>query len=1185
MSGCAMAAPAPASLSSCDALSTGLQSSQPAGSFTPDLTADGTREHELLACREPASVGSAAVPAREGRALSGTHAVSLFGHYSEGGPSETEPRSPTKRAHLTGRVNPVLSDLRPEVLPESAPVSGAAPSSLPAGAVEQSRARAAAHALHASLVRRSLDECVRVLNQPAEYVRAIQSAYEGEGLGSGAGLHTDLVNALGTAGAEVAAALLARAGIASAQHPAYFRQTARGRYEKQHTIVAEPCPRVAVPGSQIRYSMHHGASLYSQGSSYEYQWLCLNDPDTCQAHGEPALVWGPTGASWDARWSFPGNHKIICRVVFRSREPDGGLIAHAPEYIEYQQTVQDHGDVLHRGLASLSAGAAPEQQLRLLLAYQQALQAAEQRPGSTRIDPKVKESLKLQITELHERLKHSEGQTRYPIQAVHVAQGSARVSPLNVFLARIGVGNGTETWTLVDITNPTERRLSGEYTGRGKDAQHAIQSAIAAWDSGNRYPKGWLRLKVPQTTGAGMEMEFQTDGASFWDSITEFFNQVGFWSGLGTLAAAAVATVAPDPTVSKVAAVLLWTSLVAGTAGASIGMAQRHTEGIGSLGEDAYDALTIVGNLLGARWVLGAVVKGLSLAGSRMGTAVVLGRFGTDAAQGVLLAEKYVQEYQQVLADPDAKQRTDRLLQLVGKATLSGGLLVLSLRGSKADLERLGASPPALARLGHTGEVVDLHAAQAGTPHAESGGTTALHPTGAQLQAAEQVKLLRARRVAEKDPIRAQQTDAEIERVLHSTRPDLETLVRQVHPTLQAVDAERNLYKIKLDGREYYGALEALLDFQAPGRATHELGERLFSRSSQTGEAKVTVTGGLAGTSAQGRVNKYPGDIDLAESIRVEARTEDAASAALARTIQESIRTAVQTRPGQAPLLFDYLTAGVYPVSHRKAGQKVRWQQPQIEAGQITWQTSDGDWHAYSLTEALSSQRERVVNTFWRGPLDAAGTYGEITKVIRYDAVSSESGARFFGTPRIGQAYQEVAFGPPQIHDTNRAYLMEALQPDITKCVKQGNWVKALKRAYTIARMSGDVAALAELAPLLDSRTARLRQLAERLEELATLVSGSKGVDVRALSAESVQAQAQRLAAQVAEVDASAGATLQAALAACAGDLRGKTMLSDAIRGQILKGLHTQMEQDTGFARAAEQALRKTGYLTTQAGK
>ena len=77
--------------------------------------------------------------------------------------------------------------------------------------------------------------------------------------------------------------------------------------------------------------------------------------------------------------------------------------------------------------------------------------------------------------------------------------------------------------------------------------------------------------------------------------------QVGLWAGLGMLGVAALATAEPEPVASKTAAVLLWTSILAGTTGASISMIQRHAEGMSTGMEDALDTLTIAGNLLGAR--------------------------------------------------------------------------------------------------------------------------------------------------------------------------------------------------------------------------------------------------------------------------------------------------------------------------------------------------------------------------------------------------------------------------------------------------------------------------------------------------------------------------------------------------------------------------------------------------------
>ncbi|MFO0577617.1 MAG: hypothetical protein U1A78_26735 [Polyangia bacterium] len=583
---------------------------------------------------------------------------------------------------------------------------------------------------------------MRLLSRHPERVRAAARAYDAGLSVTGSGLVADIDRMFGAVHAEVAAALLARAGAEPGHALTYTRAAAAGVHADRLRIVPSPRASVAVPGAQIRYSVEQGERMYSAGSYCTYQWFCLNDPQTSQAYDLPELVFGPSTPNWETRWQFPGNHKILCRVLFRAREPDGSYSDHAPHYVEFQQSVQSHGDVLAAAIASANEPgsrhvprhAAPSEQLRLLRGYQQALHAAEQQPGSGHLDPKKKESVDTQITKLQERLASTEGHTRIPLTAFHVTTENARVSPLNVFLSHVGSSGGNEVWKLVDLTNPTDRRLTGEYTGEGKDTPHAIADALCAWDRGNRYPKGRLRVQVPGEAGVSLDQEFQTDGASFWDSVSEFFSQVGFWSGLGLLGAAVVMTVAPDPTVSKVAAALLWTSILGGTAGVSIGLVQRHAEGMSTATEDAFDTLTIVGNVLGARWALGATVKGLGLAGSRAGTAVVIGRVTTDSAQGILLSAEYVKEYQKILEDPDPQRRTDRLLQLLGKAALSGGMLALSMHGSRADLARLGQNKASLARLGSEGEVIDLSkASQEGAAHAEAEHSLGSAPTLPQL--------------------------------------------------------------------------------------------------------------------------------------------------------------------------------------------------------------------------------------------------------------------------------------------------------------------------------------------------------------------------------------------------------------------------------------------------------------------
>jgi hypothetical protein len=574
----------------------------------------------------------------------------------------------------------------------------------------RTKAKADAQAIHGALgFLNDYDTLTRVLSQSPALVKLIVQIYDAETSLTGKGLWADFQKYLSSSRLEFYAALLKRAGISNESiATSYARNAQRGT--NSHWITARPNVRTAVPGTKITYSVEMGPELYATGSFYTYQWMVINDPMTGKKGGAPAVVMGPATASWDAIWDFAGTHLVVCRVQFYSKQGGSwsGHEAQTPEYIEYQQTVSTEKDVVSHELDKTQPREDPGDQLRVLQAYRDALLTAEKQQGSGKLDPKTKEALDRQVTKMEERLVSSKGMKRYPIRAVHVAAETATVSKLNVFVARTATTEGRETWTLVDITNPTDRRLTGEYTGSGTDAREAIKNAIDSWDSNNRYPKGLLRVKIPAETGANLDAELKTDGASFWDSIADFFNQVGFWAGLAALGSAVALSVAPDPTISKVAAVALWTSILAGTAGASISMIQRHAEGMSTPTEDAFDTLTIVGNILGARWALGATVKGLALQGTRMGTAVVIGRFGTDIAQGILLSVEFAKQYELILAEQDPKRRTDQLVALLGKAALSGGLLILSMKGNKADLEAVGAKNVDLRRLGNPKETIDV---------------------------------------------------------------------------------------------------------------------------------------------------------------------------------------------------------------------------------------------------------------------------------------------------------------------------------------------------------------------------------------------------------------------------------------------------------------------------------------------
>jgi len=572
-------------------------------------------------------------------------------------------------------------------------------------------------------------EVFRILNQPAPLLGKVKETYERElNTHTGKGLVADLEDELSGRDLEIAKSLLARAGMTVGGPGAvegYAKQDESGQYGSDREIVATPHVPVAVPGTSVTYEIGSKTGyMYATGSRFSYEWFCYNDPATSKAYGAPAVVRGPSSGKWEAKWDFPGNHKVVCRVQFHP----AGRKAEPPRFVEFGQTVMAGADMLNKGFAAAKPGTDPAAQMRTAEAYQKMLLAAEGAKGSQKLNPETREAVAGYVKGMKKKLESTEGRQRVPIKAVHLSRADARLSTLNAFVARVGEKNGQQEWALVDVTNPTDRRLSGEYRGTGSNAAEAIQAAIDDWDKDNRYADGVIRLEVPgQAAGTPIARQFQTDGASFWDSMSEFFNRVGLVAGIVTLGAAVVTAVVPDPTISKVASAALWTSILAGTAASAINIGQRRAEGIVDLRADLFDSMTIAGNILGGAWMKGATVLSASKAGCRFATGLVIAKASTDAVQGVLIASMYVDEYNQVMKDPNPESRSSRLLMLLGKAAATGGMIVLSFRSTKADLDRIGASSAKLdaSRLGTPGETVDLGAPAKAAPDVDEAAAAA----------------------------------------------------------------------------------------------------------------------------------------------------------------------------------------------------------------------------------------------------------------------------------------------------------------------------------------------------------------------------------------------------------------------------------------------------------------------------
>jgi hypothetical protein len=553
----------------------------------------------------------------------------------------------------------------------------------------------------------TVQEVYRSLNDTPEMVRLIRDIYDAEfNRHTGQGLVADLFDEMGGEELDFAIAQLRRAGISVPSRPVQYEQPdVSGRNEVR--ITAEPDVPVAMPGTRMTFRLERGPEMYAQGSYYTYQWYCLNDPESSRQHGTVARYEGPSTGVWEgARWDFAGNHRIICRTQFHPR----GERPRPPQYVERRQLVMPRQTVTDEAFRQTQAMGDPQQRLSGVQTYLQVLERASQRPGSAPLDSRTREQLNLYIERSRQRLASTQNTTRHPIRAVHVATESAQITPLQVFVARTGNSGGQETWKIVDMTNPVDRRLTGEYEGSGPNAAAAIRAAVRQWNSNNRYPTGLLRLEVPPAVaGENVREQFSTDGASFWDSIAEFFNNVGLVAGIGALALGVITAIAPVPG-SQAVSVLIWTSIIASTTGAVISIAQRQAEGISSPTEDALDILTIAGNILagGSLWARGARVVVGNQGGSRILRGFIIGQFATDAGQGIVLSTEYARQYDEIMQIQDPQQRTDRLLAMLRSASVAGGIMLLSMGSNASELRSLRQQGVSLSVLNDTNAEIDL---------------------------------------------------------------------------------------------------------------------------------------------------------------------------------------------------------------------------------------------------------------------------------------------------------------------------------------------------------------------------------------------------------------------------------------------------------------------------------------------
>ena len=461
-------------------------------------------------------------------------------------------------------------------------------------------------------------------------------------------------------------------------------------------IVLESFPEADIlpVGADVRFQAHvDNPENIPEGT--QFQWSCENDLNTLP-NGNPAVVSGPRGLAWTrAEWAFPGDHTIILTV----RIPNGQV-----RRITKRQTVAYTKLIAQSELdvASNDKDPTPNQQLFNTQNYLEKLkQVAVKKPPANAAQQKAYddrvENLESYIGHLSSHLSGLECREGFAVDALHIGEDSGRRTQLKLWLVNITDleakdedwipwNDDEKTWRLIDWTNPAHRSTTGVYEDSGDSHEEAIKDVFDSWDSDNRYPVGYIQynLTTPSKYGVQLSGGFESDGKSFWDEVSTWLDYVA----LGAAIVAGVATmIVPG---SQAVSVGIWVSIFASTGAATTNIISRHQEGFGNWKDDAFDGLSIIGNLFGgAAWKLGATVTSSTLIGTQR--AVLIGQIGTDGLQGVLLAEKYIDQYNRAVDDPNLgpEERLQMLMETFRSALLAGTLTAVSISGSRADLNNL----------------------------------------------------------------------------------------------------------------------------------------------------------------------------------------------------------------------------------------------------------------------------------------------------------------------------------------------------------------------------------------------------------------------------------------------------------------------------------------------------------------
>jgi hypothetical protein len=299
-----------------------------------------------------------------------------------------------------------------------------------------------------------------------------------------------------------------------------------------------------------------------------------------------------------------------------------------------------------------------------------------------------------------------------------------------------------------------------------------------------------------------------------------------------------------------------------------------------------------------------------------------------------------------------------------------------------------------------------------------------------------------------------------------------------------------------------FGDRIALLDFDP-----EDLGRlrRLVPHVRVVAHSAVESAIAISGSSAQGRVQLFPGDADFFERVHIHAGTEAEAQ----QTLRDVMRATALRAFEEPDIVLVEVNLGVYDEAvvergrAHEAGDPITWTPDDVVAGEITVDAATGGARTFAWDDA-------VVGGGWvyLGWIVADREEGRIAlaSVMIDPTWEDPSGTIRSLDGAVDPLAQEIYLEPEALTLVERVDdLVASDARDTYRAAMRGeayhythvdpNFAKAAKRLYNLFRVADELEAAAYVRELFDEPTAKLYQVPGLLEAADVALDPESGID------------------------------------------------------------------------------------------